>query len=139
MSLAWHTIFSSLPCIDRGAVSCRETISHMQYKIYRFELVVRISFGLADLSIIAGIVFKLTGISLFGLDPYSDFVFSTQSFLYAFAINVTQIAFLMRKQHRYKTYRTQPGTSRRETIESDTLIIHGRKIRNGCFFYYWRV
>jgi len=65
-----------------------------------FEQLIKLSFGLADLSIVLGIIFKITGFTVFGLGPYSYFSFAALCLLYAVALSCAQIAFHLRKQHR---------------------------------------
>lgn len=64
-----------------------------------FDLLIKISFGLADIALIIGIFFKLTGIVVLGLGPYSYFGFSALCLLYAIALSLTQIALHTRKQY----------------------------------------
>jgi len=56
-----------------------------------------LSFALADLSIIVGILTKLFGFGIFGLGRYSFFSFSGLCLLYAIALSLTQIAYQVKK------------------------------------------
>jgi len=63
-----------------------------------FDQFVWLSLGLADLSLVLGILAKIFGFVVFGLGPYSYFCFAALSLLYAIAISLTQIAMHTRKQ-----------------------------------------
>ena len=65
-----------------------------------FDRLIKLSFGLAGLSILLGIVFKVTGHIVFGLGPYSYFCFSALCLLYAVALSCAQIAIHMRALNR---------------------------------------
>ena len=64
-----------------------------------FEMLIWLGFGLADLSLLVGIIAKISGFVLFGLGPYSYFSFAGLCLLYVVALSLAQIALHMRKQY----------------------------------------